>query len=223
MVEIALEDVSFRYPDAEEPVLVDVTWTVPHGRCRRLTGRNGAGKTTLLEVLAGLRIPNSGEVRLVDLPEGDVPTFLVPSLPPLWDELDAEEHGAVMADLWQLGGSRRDEFDADLARHLARLDVPVAGLRVGQFSTGMRQKLAVAMALALRPAVLLLDEPCTAVDPPSLGYVQQELARYCLDRVVVLVSHIDAVADPVAPVVVELTGGTLPCSPSSSLSSSPSS
>ena len=143
--------------------LTECTVTVPEGRVSALVGPNGAGKTTLLRLLAGLAAPTAGTVTV----DGGVPRqdpafladigFLAQEVP-LYRRLSAEDHiraGAHLNPRWD-GASARER--------LRVLNIP-ADRAVGKLSGGQRAQVALALTLAKRPRLLLLDEPVAALDP----------------------------------------------------------
>jgi ABC-2 type transport system ATP-binding protein len=143
--------------------LTDCTISVPEGRISALIGPNGAGKTTLLRLLAGLATPTGGKAVV----NGGVPRqepdflasigFLAQEIP-LYRRLSAEDHiraGAHLNPCWD-GASVRERLEA--------LKIPL-DRRVGKLSGGQRSQVALALTLAKRPRLLLLDEPVAALDP----------------------------------------------------------
>ncbi len=129
-----------------------------------LIGPNGCGKSTLLRVVDGLLAPDAGEVRIGGRPlTGPDPSvgfvFQEPRLLPWRDTL---ENVAFPLELTGVGEAERRRRAADLL-HLVGLD-RAAHLRPHELSGGMRQRAAIARALALGPSVLLLDEPFSALD-----------------------------------------------------------
>ncbi len=143
--------------------LSDCTITVPEGRISALIGPNGAGKTTLLRLLAGLTRPTAGELAVNGgIPRQD-PAFLasigfLAQEIPLYRRLSAEDHiqaGAQLNPCWD-GESVRERLTA--------LTIPV-DRAVGTLSGGQRAQVALALTLAKRPRLLLLDEPVAALDP----------------------------------------------------------
>jgi len=136
---------------------------LPEGRIAALVGPNGAGKTTLLHLAAGLLRPDEGTVRLFGRDPYDNTAVLadlgfVAQETPLYRDFHA-------ADLITMGGRLNRRWDADLARHrLAQLGIPPRQ-PVGKLSGGQRAQVALALALAKRPRVLLLDEPVASLDP----------------------------------------------------------
>jgi len=143
--------------------LSDCTITVPEGRISALIGPNGAGKTTLLRLLAGLTMPTGGEMTVNGgIPRQD-PVFLadigfLAQEIPLYRRLSAEDHiraGAHLNPCWD-GESVRER--------LTTLTIPL-DRAVGTLSGGQRSQVALALTLAKRPRLLLLDEPVAALDP----------------------------------------------------------
>ncbi len=139
------------------------TITVPEGRISALIGPNGAGKTTLLRLLAGLTRPTAGALAVNGgIPRQD-PAFLasigyLAQEIPLYRRLSAEDHiqaGAHLNPCWD-GESVRERLTA--------LTIPV-DRAVGTLSGGQRAQVALALTLAKRPRLLLLDEPVAALDP----------------------------------------------------------
>jgi heme ABC exporter ATP-binding subunit CcmA len=159
------------------PALRDVSFNVNKGACLALLGRNGAGKTTLLRILAGLTRPARGRVTLLGEDARSVETRrrigVLGHGIGIYDELSAFENLRLFGRLYGL------ENPAKTAKEwLARtgLDRVQDGL-VREFSRGMRQRLAVARAFLHNPALLLLDEPFTALDDRAIAVLQQLLAE----------------------------------------------
>ncbi len=143
--------------------LRDCTLTLPAGSITAVVGPNGAGKSTLLNMLVGLLRPSAGQL-LVD---GDEPTGTAAFLSrvgylaqdsPLYRDYRVE-------DMLRFGRAMNPAWDDALARErLAAAEVPLRR-RAGKLSGGQRAQVALALALAKRPRVLILDEPLAALDP----------------------------------------------------------
>jgi manganese/iron transport system ATP-binding protein len=178
------------------PVLTDVNLTVEKGELVGLVGPNGAGKTTLLRTLVGLLRPRGGRVLVGDEPvrRGRAEVGYVPQRHDFaWDFPVSVENVVMTGRTGRLGLFRRPGV-ADWEAVAEALDlVRMTGLRtrpVGQLSGGQRQRVLVARALALRPAVLLLDEPFTGLDMPTqelLSDLVLSLAREA--RAVLMTTH----------------------------------
>jgi ABC-2 type transport system ATP-binding protein len=170
--------------------LTDCTITVPEGRISALIGPNGAGKTTLLRVLSGLAKPSGGDVAVLGGTPRQDPAFLaeigfLAQEIPLYRRLSAEDHIA-------LGAHLNPRWDGVSVRHrLESLGIPL-DQTVGTLSGGQRAQLALALTLAKRPQLLLLDEPVAALDPLARRQLLAHLAEAVADGglTVVLSSHL---------------------------------
>jgi ABC-2 type transport system ATP-binding protein len=172
--------------------LTDCTVTVPEGRITALIGPNGAGKTTLLRLLAGLARPAAGQVTVNGSTPRQDPAFLasigyLAQEIPLYRRLSAEDHIRVGAHL-------NPRWDAESVRErLTALKIPL-DRAVGKLSGGQRAQVGLALSLAKRPQLLLLDEPVAALDPLArrnfLGVLADGVAAGGLT--VVLSSHLVA-------------------------------
>jgi ABC-2 type transport system ATP-binding protein len=142
------------------PALHGIDLKIARGEMFALIGPDGAGKTTFFRLVAGLLLPTSGSVARDDVPFG-----LLPQRFSLYEDLTVDENLRLRASLY---GVARAEAGARAADLLARVGLDRFGTRLaGALSGGMKQKLALVAALLPRPALLLLDEPTTGVDPVS--------------------------------------------------------
>lgn len=157
-------------------VLHDLDLAVTPGEALAVAGPNGAGKTTLLRLLAGLLRPTAGEVKVLGRPlqgshDARRPIGFLSHQSLLYDDLTLSENLAFAARLY--GVARPAEA--------ARAGLEAAGLaeRAGdspaRLSRGLLQRAAIARAMIHRPAVLLLDEPFTALDEPSAARLTETL------------------------------------------------
>jgi heme exporter protein A len=154
-----------------------VSLEISAGECVVFAGRNGSGKTTLLRIAAQLARPSSGTVSFLSGGEegsGTLPPAgFVAHATMVYDELTAEENLLLFA--------RLQGIAEPAARAEALLqDVGLAERRnslVRTFSRGMRQRVAIARALLNEPAVVLLDEPTTGLDPQGASWFAQTLRR----------------------------------------------
>lgn len=147
-------------------VLQDLDLDVPEGAVVGLVGRNGAGKSTLLRALLGLQTVEAGQSRLLGSPSAALSDAVKARLgyaaqsPDLFAGLSGHEHLTQMAAVYP-------QFDERMALALAaRLEVPMAR-NAQTLSVGDQQKLAVVLALAHDPDLVLLDEPVASLDPIS--------------------------------------------------------
>lgn len=168
----------------ERVALNAISATIPTGGITGLVGPDGAGKSTLLRLLAGLLVPEAGEIRVLGLDpvrEGDALRQRLGYMPQqfgLYEDLSVQENLSLYADL---RGVLEPERTPTLARLLAFTDLARFTARpAGKLSGGMKQKLGLACALLGTPDVLLLDEPGVGVDPISrraLWQMVRELAE----------------------------------------------
>jgi len=151
-----------------------VSLEISAGECVALAGRNGSGKTTLLRIAARLSRPSAGKVSFLNGKEeksGTPAAGFVAHATMVYDELTAEENLLLFARLQGIAEP------AARAEALLR-DVGLVERRdslVRTFSRGMRQRVAIARALLNEPAVVLLDEPTTGLDPQGASWFAQTL------------------------------------------------
>jgi ABC-2 type transport system ATP-binding protein len=144
--------------------LQGATLRLPPGRVAALVGPNGAGKTTLLHLAVGLLTPTGGSVRVCGFDPVQQPTEVLPRI-----GFVAQEHPLYktfsVADILMVGRKLNPRWDNDLAlRRLQQLGIPLTRA-VGKLSGGQQAQVALALALAKRPDLLLLDEPVASLDP----------------------------------------------------------
>lgn len=143
--------------------LRDCTFSLPAGSITALVGPNGAGKTTLLTMLAGLLPASAGSLTVAGQPPRSRPEFLE-RVGVLTQDCPLYRHYTV-ADLLRFGRAMNPGWDDAVARgRLAAAEVPL-NRRAGRLSGGQRAQVGLALAVAKRPQVLLLDEPLAALDP----------------------------------------------------------
>jgi len=144
------------------PALKGFDLTVPRGMVFGFLGPNGAGKTTTLRIMTGLARATSGTVTIEGVRVGGPhrpPIGYLPDTPSFYNWLTAPEFLRYIADLHGLA-------DPPITALLERVGLGDTGRRtIGGFSRGMKQRLGLAQALLPQPAVLLLDEPASALDP----------------------------------------------------------
>jgi ABC-2 type transport system ATP-binding protein len=156
----------------------DVSLDLQPSEIVALVGPNGAGKTTTLRIMAGLIAPTSGSVTVggVRMTRATGSALrrkigVLTETPGLWDRLSAHENLSVYADLYAV-----ERADEKIGRLLDVLDLSTrADTPAAELSTGMRQKVALARAMLHDPAVLLLDEPMSGLDPASARTVRRLL------------------------------------------------
>jgi putative spermidine/putrescine transport system ATP-binding protein len=195
-------------------VLDGVDLTVPAGRCVALLGPSGSGKSTVLRLVAGLDTPDAGRVSAGGRDLGGLPperrgTAMVGQRPRLFPHLTVLDNVAFPL---TVAGRRRREARAAAVEHLDLVGLAdLAGRRPATLSGGQEQRVALARALAATPAVLLLDEPFSALDPAVREQMHRLLAdlRAAVSPTVLLVTHDRQEAAVVADTVAVLLDGRI--------------
>lgn len=187
--------------------LRDCTLSIPPGHLAALVGPNGAGKTTLLNLAVGLMQPTSGSVSVLDGWAAGSPSALdgiafVAQDTPLYRNLSA-------ADMLHLTRNLNRHFDQKYAQaRLRNLGIPPER-KVGNLSGGQRAQLALTLALARRPQLLVLDEPMAMLDPLArhdfMGTVMAAMTEGGLS--VLLSSHVLAELERVADYLILVSRG----------------
>ena len=210
-VGVRLEGVSVAL--SGRPILQDVSFEIPAGERTALLGPNGGGKTTLVRVILGVQAPDSGRVVFVDEAGREVERPRIGYLPQRSTLApDAPVSGldlVLLALSPRPGFGRRNGADEEARAALARagLDAERIGVPVGRLSGGQRQRVILARALAGSPALLLLDEPDTALDAAGMKTLRRIVAEEVSDgRTVVYVTH-DSGAMGGADAVFRIDGG----------------
>ncbi|MEF3047092.1 ABC transporter ATP-binding protein [Pseudotabrizicola sp. L79] len=175
MALIEFRKVSKSYGD--HPVLRQLDFTVEDGEFLAILGFSGSGKTTLMNLMAGLELPDQGQVLFKGQPvTGPGPDRgLVFQSYALMPWLTVQGNIALAVDAVH-GGTSRAERAALVARYIGMVGLAhAADRRPAELSGGMRQRVAVARALAMAPEVLLMDEPLSALDALTRGNVAAEI------------------------------------------------
>jgi ABC-2 type transport system ATP-binding protein len=189
MLAIQTQSITFQYKN-KEAVLSGIDLEVPSGAVFGLLGQNGAGKTTLLKLLLGLLRPQAGTISLLGkTPENKLLFHQVGNViegPHLYHHLTGRQNLEIFAIYRQLDNKRLDLIleQVGLSRQ--------ANKKVGHYSTGMKQRLAIALALLSDPALLILDEPTNGLDPEGIADIRQLIRRLSKDehRTIIFSSHI---------------------------------
>jgi branched-chain amino acid transport system ATP-binding protein len=182
-----------------------ISLAVPEGELHAIIGPNGAGKTTLLAQLGGEIKPDGGRIRFENLDITDLPawrrsqlglarSFQITSLFPDFTVLDnvalaTQAHAGHSFHFWR--DARSDASLREPARAaLARLGLSGrAGVLVAELSHGEHRQLEIAMALATRPRMLLLDEPMAGMGPDESARMVETLRELKRDLTILLIEH----------------------------------
>ena len=167
-----------------------ISFTINKGEIVGFLGPNGAGKSTLMKILTTYLSPTNGDARVngynVDSEQKAVQKSVgyLPEHNPLYSELYVKEYLSFNAEIYNIPKSRIEDVVS-----LTGL-APEAHKKIGQLSKGYRQRVGLANALLHDPAVLVLDEPTTGLDPNQLVDIRQLITSIGKEKTVFLSTHI---------------------------------
>lgn len=171
----------------------DLSIHVRKGRIYGLLGRNGAGKTTTMRMLLGLTAPSSGEVRIFGRPLRGNEKRILPRIgsliesPGFYPNLTGTENLRIFA---ELRGLKDPEY---VKTALEVVNLPYRDKKLfSQYSLGMKQRLAIALAVMHNPELLILDEPINGLDPIGIAEVRDFIRALCdtSGKTILISSHI---------------------------------
>lgn len=214
---IRLADVTKRF--GSHPALDSVSFALAPGKAAVIVGPSGCGKTTLLRVIAGLEVPDTGEVVLNGMTVSAAGRAIVPPhqrrLGFVFQDLALWPHLTVRENLDFVLGST----DVSRRERTRRTQEALSLVRIEQFSMryphqlsgGEQQRVALARAIVGEPRVLLLDEPLSSLDPDLRAELRSELARLqrTLTLTMVYVTHDREDASALADQIVEMRAGRI--------------
>lgn len=187
--------------------LDDCSLDLPIGTIAALVGPNGAGKTTLLQLAAGLLKPTTGRVEVFGWSPREHPRMVLPRIGFVGQDRPLFR-GFTVAETVEMGRRLNPRWDQNLALdRLERLEIPL-NRPIRKLSGGQQAQVALVLAVAKRPELLLLDEPVSALDPMA----RQEFMRTLIDSVaehgltVLLSSHIIGDLERVCDFLIVLAG-----------------
>lgn len=188
------------------PALNGISLALQPGRVVGLLGPNGSGKTTLIKLAAGLLQPTSGEILVNGNRPGPVSKGQVSYLP-------ERPYFAPSTKVQDAIGCFAD-FYADFDRSLAQAMLSDLGLNTASpfsaLSKGMKEKVQLALVMARRASLYLLDEPIGGVDPAARDYIMRTIiGNYRKEATVLISTHLVRDVEPVLDDVVMLSGGTI--------------
>jgi len=186
-----------------------ISLEIKRGQITGLLGPNGAGKSTLMKIITGSIIPDEGTVTVDGVNVVDEPLKVqrtlgyLPEHNPQYLELYVKEYLAYVTSVYKVPNSRVDEVIAQTILG------PEQHKKIGALSKGYRQRVGLAAALIPDPAVLILDEPTTGLDPAQLVEIRSLLKNIAADKTVLFSTHIMQEVVELCSSCVFLKGGEL--------------
>lgn len=211
MTDLAIATTHLRRSFGDLIAVDDVSLEVPQGAVYGFLGPNGAGKSTTIRLLLGLIRPDAGDVRLFGQPLGGNRIALLRRVgalvegPSLYPHLTGRENLEITRRLIDATTDQRER-----ALRLVHLE-DAAGRPVKTYSTGMKQRLALALALMPEPDLLILDEPTNGLDPSGMREIREMITTLAdaLNITVFLSSHLLTEVEQVATHIGIIQGGRL--------------
>ncbi len=172
-----------------ERILRDMNLEIPAGRITGLLGPNGCGKSTLIKLIAGLLVPDSGEIIICGEPRSEKSNSLVSYLP----DRPAFSMGMTSTEILDYYAEFFEDFDRALAvKMLEDLQIDQTK-KLRYLSKGTRDKVQLVLTMARRAKLYLLDEPMAGIDPAAREYVIRTIiGNYNPDAAVIITTHLIA-------------------------------
>lgn len=204
---IETNNLTKKYKD--QYALKDCSIKVEKGDIYGIVGKNGAGKSTLLKLISGITLPTSGDIKIFgqsNLQTQRKKMAAIVENPSLFGDLSAREN----LEYFRIQRGIPDQKKIDEALNLVGLG-DVGKKQVKKFSVGMKQRLALALALMSNPEILILDEPTSGIDPAGIVQIRKLLQKLAKEEGVTILisSHILAELANLATKVVIIDKGQI--------------
>ncbi len=215
--DIVFDGVDFAYRD-DQPVLNDIHLRIPFGRTIAVVGPNGCGKSTLVNLIPRFYDPTAGTVRIDGISLRDArlrdvrrQIGIVTQETLLFNDtiFNNIRYGSLTATREQvIAAAKRAHAHEFIENELPDRYETLAGAMGGRLSGGQRQRIALARAILRDPAIIILDEATSQVDPESERMIQQVLEEFIRDRTAVIITHRTSVLR-LADQIVVMESGTI--------------
>lgn len=208
---IAVKEISKRY--GSQMAVNKVSFEVHTGEIVGFIGPNGAGKSTTMKMITGTLSPDSGSVRINDLPalenQKEIRGMIgyLPENNPLYHEMYIREYLQYVAGLYQVNGKEARER-ISMVIEMTALTREV-GKKIGNLSKGYRQRVGLAQALINDPDILVLDEPTSGLDPNQLVEIRNLVSTIGKEKTVLLSTHILQEVEAICDRVIIINNGEI--------------
>lgn len=204
---IETNNLTKKYKD--QYALKDCSIKVEKGDIYGIVGKNGAGKSTLLKLISGISLPTSGDIKIFGQSNLETQRKKMAAIvenPSLFGDLSAREN----LEYFRIQRGIPDKNKIDQVLNLVDLG-DVGKKQVKKFSVGMKQRLALALALMSNPEILILDEPTSGIDPAGIVQIRKLLQKLAKEEGVTILisSHILAELANLATKVVIIDKGEI--------------
>jgi len=195
-----------------QKALDNVSFDVKTGEIVGFLGPNGAGKSTMMKIITGFIPPSSGKVIVNGLPVEDDNSEVkkqigyLPENNPLYPEMYVREYLGFVASIYKTGLSAKKQIDNIIA--LTGL-APEQNKKIGSLSKGYRQRVGLAQALIHNPAVLILDEATTGLDPNQIVEIRNLIKEAGKEKTVMLSTHIMQEVEAICDRVIIIDNGII--------------
>jgi ABC-2 type transport system ATP-binding protein len=206
---IAVKEISKRY--GTQLAVNKVSFEVHTGEIVGFIGPNGAGKSTTMKMITGTLSPDSGSIRINDLPALDHQREIrgmigyLPENNPLYHEMYIREYLQYVAGLYQVKGKEARERISTVIEMTAL--TREVGKKIGHLSKGYRQRVGLAQALIHDPKILVLDEPTSGLDPNQLVEIRNLVSSIGKEKTVLLSTHILQEVEAICDRVIIINNG----------------
>lgn len=193
--------------------VADVSLSLREGDVLGLLGLNGAGKSTTLKMLAGILVPDSGEIKIAGYSLADDPLKAraqlgyLPDNPPLYPDMRVSSYLTLAARLRKVP---KREVKSAVSQVIERCDLTqVAQQRIASLSKGFRQRVGLAQAIVHSPSLILLDEPSNGLDPHQMQSMRELIQNLGQSAAVIFSTHLLPEAVAVCNHIAVMHNGTI--------------
>lgn len=195
-----------------QKALDSVSFEIKQGEIVGFIGPNGAGKSTMMKIITGFVAPDDGSVSVCGLSSGPAAVEMkrmigyLPENNPLYTEMYVREYLRYVADIYKLG----PKAGSAVSEVIDRTGLgPEQGKKIGALSKGYRQRVGLAQALIHDPAVLILDEATTGLDPNQIIEIRNLISAVGKEKTVMLSTHIMQEVEAICSRVIIINHGKI--------------